>query len=889
MSWLNGARARMALLFSRREAESRMNEEVRFHIEMETERLIREEHLSADEANRRARATFGGVTQHTETLREGHGLAWLGGMSLDIKLALRMLRKNPGLTLVAVVGMAIAVTIGAVMFSAVSAIIDSKLPFAEGERVVAIRNVDTRGLNDARATHLHDLVTWRGALTTVSEIGAYRQVNRNLITGDGHAESFRIAEMSASGFRIARTPPVMGRYLNDDDERPGSASVAVIGEEVWKNRFSGRADIIGHQIDLGDERYTIVGVMPSTFRFPVNNTMWTALRLDPAAFERGHAPSIDVFAKMKADASIDDVRNQLLTIGQRLNAEYPKTHAQLRPRVVPYTRMFIDNPEAAWTYHLVQLLVSLLLLVIGTNVAILVYARTASRMGEIAVRTALGASRSRIVTQLFAEALAMSLIAAGVGLVIAHFVLVDANATISRIQGGRLPAWQVFHITTGVIVYSIVLAIVAAVIVGVVPGLKATGKGVRANLQLIGAGGSSLRLGKTWTFLVITEVAIAVAVLPLSIAGLSRWERFQDARQIAATRQVLSARLSFDNPESGTATDTAARIERFVNLRRDLVTKLEAEPSVAAVVFSSDRPGAENAAGLESDTALIVVGASRVDLNYFTALSIPLLAGRGFEPSDYSERTTAVIVSRSVAGRLFNGASPLGRRIRAAPIEKRPDSNEKPAPWELIVGVVPDFPVDSSTPSPKVYRPLAANTADPLSIALRMKGASAAGFTSRMRELAVATNPLLRIDDVKTLEQTLVDSEAPNRILITVIEAVTLATVLLSAAGIYALMAFTITRRRREIGIRSALGAGARRVLVGVLSRAMVQVGAGIIVGVVIAALMDNSIDGGWTGRRPIVVLPGVAVLMIFISLCASAVPALRALRIQPTEALKSE
>jgi cell division protein FtsX len=475
MSWLNGARARMALLFSRRAAESRMDEEVRFHIEMETERLVREEHLSKDEARRRALVTFGGVTQHTETLREGRGLAWLGGLSLDIKLAGRMLRKNPGLTFVAVIGMAVAVTIGAVMFSAVSAIIDSKLPFAEGERVVAIRNVDTRGLNDARATHLHDLATWREALTTVSELGAYRQVSRNLIAGDGHTEPFRIAEMSASGFRIARTPPMMGRYLNDDDERPGAAFVVVIGQDVWQNRFSGRADIIGHQIELGDVRHTIVGVMPAAFRFPVNNTMWTPLRLNTSSYQRGHAPAIDVFANMKAEATIDDVRNQLLTIGQRLNAEYPQTHAQLRPRVVPYTRMFIDNPEAAWTYHLVQLLVSLLLVVIGTNVAILVYARTASRMGEIAVRTALGASRSRIVAQLFAEALAMSLIAAGVGLVIAHFVLVDANTTISRIQGGRLPAWQHFHITAGVIVYSIVLAVVAAVIVGVVPALKATG------------------------------------------------------------------------------------------------------------------------------------------------------------------------------------------------------------------------------------------------------------------------------------------------------------------------------------------------------------------------------------------------------------------------------
>src|SRR4051812_3685992 len=262
MSWIAATRARLHLLFAGRTADARMNEEIAFHIEMETGRLVREEGLSPDEARRRARVTFGGIVKHSEALRDGRGLAWLGGLSLDVKLALRMLVKHPGLTFVAVVGMAVAVTIGAVSFSGIAAIVDGTLPLNEGERVIGIRNVDTRDNDEGRGTHLHDLATWREAMRAVDELGAYRTIDRNLITADRRSESVRIAEMTASGFRIARVPPLMGRYFDDADERAGASPVAVIGYDVWQTRFTARPDIVGQTIQLGDVRHTIIGVMP---------------------------------------------------------------------------------------------------------------------------------------------------------------------------------------------------------------------------------------------------------------------------------------------------------------------------------------------------------------------------------------------------------------------------------------------------------------------------------------------------------------------------------------------------------------------------------------------------------------------------------------------------
>ena len=928
MSWFDGARARLALLFARRAAETRMDDEIAFHIEMETERLTREERLTPEEARRRALATFGGVTQHKEQLRRGRGLAWLRGLSIDTRLALRMLAKNPGLTLVAVVGMSVAVSIGAVSFSALYTIIDGELPISEGDRVVGIRNLDIRR-GDARRTHLHDLAIWREALTTVPEIGAYRIIARNAITADGRAESARIAEMTASGFRLARVTPLVGRYFRDDDERPGAPPVAVIGFDVWQDRFGARADVVGSTMLLGDARHTVIGVMPKGFAFPVNNRLWTPLQLNPVDYERGSAPDIDVFGRLASGKSVADARRQAATIGQRLAAAYPETHSDIRPRIVSYTKSFLDNPGLSWAFHLAQLLVSLLLVVIGTNVAILVYARTAGRMGEIAIRTALGATRGRVVAQLFAEALALSTLAAGVGLVGAQFALLNIDAVLSRMGGEQLPFWMRFRVTPGVMLYCAGLAVLGAVIVGVVPALKATSGHVRANLQQLDAGRSGMRLGNTWTLLIIAQVAVAVAVLPVAIAGVAAWKRIESAEAALAAKQILTAALVLDDPgmpgqripgkrsvlgkisslgaaKMAAAPDEENRIARFLNLRADLVQRLRAEPGVTDVVFASNAPGGETTIRVVADSARAlprainpvptpdpsgaVVGSTRVDLRYFDAFGIPVLAGRAFQSGDLSSSPSVVMVNRSFAHKVFGNDNPLGRRVRAVPIDREARANAAPrAPWEEIVGIVPDFPVDSTTPSPKVYRPLSLADGGPVTMAVRLRGIAPTAFTNRLRELTAATDPMLRLESIRSLEQTLEDDSAGRRLTIVALELITLSTVLLSTAGIYALLSFTITRRRREIGIRAALGAGPRRLLSSVLSRVTVQIAAGIVLGIGVAALLDRTLEGGWTGRRATIVLPGVVTLMIAIGLLAAVRPARQALRIQPTEALRSE
>jgi predicted permease len=900
MSWLEGARARARLLFARRAAESRMNEEFRFHIEMETERRVRESGLDPEEARRQTLAAFGGVENHKEALRNDRGLAWLNGISLDLKLGLRILVKYPGLTLVGVLGMAVAVAVGAVAFGIIGTVVDATLPLDEGDRIVSIGNIEDGQDNPGLPTHLHDLVTWREELRAVDALGAYRTVDRNLITRDGRPEPVRIAEMGASGFRIARVAPLKGRYFNDDDERPEAPPVVVIGYSVWQNRFAGRPDVVGQTLQLGATTHTVIGVMPEGFAFPINNRVWTPLRLDPSRFERGRAPAIQVFGRLTPNATLEDAQTQLTTIGRRLSVAYPKTHERMRPRVLPYTRSSMDNPEFVWVFHLAQVLITMILVVIGTNVAILVYARTATRSGEIAVRTALGATRGRIVAQLFAEAFLLSGTAAIIGVVAARFVFQQVNARLPQFGAEQIPFWMRFGVSPSVIMYVAGLAILGAVIVGVLPALKATRRHVSASLQQLSpGGGAGMRLGRTWNVLIVAQVAIAVVILPLTLDGIAKLVTRKLAKPAMATQEFVTASLRLDR--DGVGTDDPDAVEgafasRYATLQAELVRRLEAEAGVSDVVVANAIPGDEPKVRMDVDGAAAAsaagfsVGVGQIDLDFFDVFDVPILAGRRFGSADVVPNATAVIVNRSFVQQVLGGADPLGRRVRPAVREDKSVARAEPGPWYEIVGVVPDFPkvVDASVPEPRLYHPMVPGAVHPVTLAVRLRGVAPTSFVDRFRALTVAVDPMLRLGSVGTLDRAVEFERDLDKGIFAAVALVTLSILLLSAAGMYALMSFTITRRRREIGIRAALGAGPRGVLVSVLAKAARQIGIGIVTGVALVLLMQSVATNGMSVRVAVLML-AVAVLMAAVGLMAAIGPARRALRIQPTEALKAE
>lgn len=830
-------------------------------------------------------------------------MAWL-----DVKLGARMLVKYPLLSLVGGLGIAVAIAIGA-SFAAARDTLYATLPFEGGERIVALENWDT-AINNQETQILHDFVQWRDGLESVESVGAFDRSRRNLIAADGAAEPVVVAKMSAAGFEVTRVPPLLGRTLVDEDEREGAPEVVVIGHDVWQERFGGDPRILGRTLQIGTTRHTVVGVMPEGFAFPVNDRFWVPLRADPSDWGRRQGPGIEVFGRLAPGATLESAQAELDAMGRRAAAAFPATHERLVPRVSSYTHVWLDDMEG-WEFPLMQFLVVLLLLEICVNVGILVYARTATRRGEIAVRSALGASRRRIVGQLFVEALVLSGAAAAVGLGIAAVAADRTNAAVdSMAPAGAVPFWLEFGLTSGTVVHTLGLTVLAAVVVGVVPALKATGRRAQSGLQRLAVGASGWRFGRTWTGLIVAQVAFAVAVLPVAASTGWTFLRHGTAGPGFAAEEFLTTWLMMER-QTPPATEAGAYerefLSRYAAAHAELARRLEAEPAVSDVIVSRALPGGEPLIRVEvegvptptgPDGAVRAgstghrVGIGRVDVDFFDAFDVPVLSGRGFDAGDLGPAARAVIVNRTFVEEILGDGDVLGRRVRhvgrggdAAP------GDIDMGRWYEIVGVVSDFP---SSPAPgsgraKLYHAEAPGQLYPLRLTLRVRGGRPAAFAGQLREIAAALDPTLQLPEILPLDDVLGQDQMGMRLTALAIAIVTLSVLLLSAAGIYALMSFTVARRRREIGIRTALGGQRRRILASIFSRALGQLSIGIVAGLAVTGLLDRVTGGELTGGAGAALLAGVAAFMMAVGLLATLGPARRGLRVQPTEALRAE
>lgn len=854
---------------------------------------------------RRARRNLGrgGVPSAGANRRGGPA----GGISmLDIKLGVRMLVRHPGLTLVGGLGMAVAIALGAGSYAIISAAFDATLPFDEERRVVAIELWDSE-INNQEPQILHDFGIWREELESVELLGAWRPVGRNLTTRHGAAGPVSIAEMTASGFRLAGVSPLLGRHLIPEDERPGGAPVVVIGYDAWQNRFFGDPDIVGETVRLGATYHTVVGVMPDGFGFPLYHEFWTPLRAAATPWGPRQGPEVFVFGRLAPGATADQARAELEFLGRRSASASPETHARLHPQLVPYTTQFLDDSgirnARGWQVQVLQLPLLLLLGVICVNVAILVYARTVTRQGEIAVRTALGASRQRIVAQLFAEGLVLSGGAAMLGLVVAAAGLGQIERSLDAIT--FIPYWMNFGLSPGTVLYAAGLSVLAATVVGVLPALRATGR-VQPSLRELG-GGTGMRMGRTWTALIVGQVAIAVALLPPAAHFGEVFFRYGLADPGFPAEEYLTAWLVMDRPErSGEEGEDGDRgfSERLADRLVELDRRLEAEPSVAGVTFASAPEGGMRVRIEVEDLPLPaesssghLVGAHLVDLDYFGVFDLAVASGRTFHSGDLADSATTVVVNESFVNQLLGGANAVGRRIRyakgyrAGGIERLPQG-VRTEQWFEIVGVVADLQgraLEPDAPVAALYHARAPGQIHPASVAVHMRDAAPASFVSTFRNLTTAVDPTLQPREILPLDQVLDVEQRALRLSALAILIVMTSVLLLSAAGIHALMAFTVARRRREIGIRSALGAPPRSILAGVFRRTALQLSGGALAGLVVAGLLDRFSGGQMLGGRATLLLPAVALFMIAVGLLAALGPALGGLRIEPVEALRAD
>src|SRR5688572_21906385 len=412
----------------------------------------------------------------------------VGGFSLDIRLGLRMLRKYPGLTLIGGLAMAFAIWVGAVTFEVATLFVHPTLPLPGGDRIVQLRNWDVEASEEESRT-VHDFLVWREALSSVTDLGAYRDVARNLITSDGVARPVLAAEVTATAFRVAPIPALLGRVLAPADELPGAPPVIILGYDVWRTRFASDPGVIGQSVQLGEMRATVIGVMPEDFAFPVAHELWTQLRPEMLDRTPRAGPAISIFGRLAPGVSLDAAQSELRIVGRRMAAEFPDTHEHLQPGVAPYAKGF-TGPGASDLKIMASIYFFALMLVVlvCSNVALLLFARAATRETELAVRSALGASRSRIVMQLFAEALVLGGVAGVVGLVVAAVALDTWAVTFLEANLGRVPFWIDPSLSPATVFYAACLTVLSAVIAGVMPGLKIT-RALGTRLRQATAGG----------------------------------------------------------------------------------------------------------------------------------------------------------------------------------------------------------------------------------------------------------------------------------------------------------------------------------------------------------------------------------------------------------------
>ena len=672
------ARLRSAWRAVRRgsQLDAEMHEEMRCHVEMQTERLMRERGLDRIEARRQAFVAFGGVEKFKEEGREVRGVQWVDRISLDVRLGVRMLVKYPLLTLVGGFAMAVAIAIGATFFEVISEVLNPAIALEEGDRVVALQDAtNTPGQPQRRV--LHDFLAWRDELRSVQQVSAFRNVDRNLASGSLDPEPVQVAEMTASGFAVARKAPLLGRYLVPDDERDGSLPVVVIGFDAWHRRFAGDPAIVGRTITLGAVPHTVVGVMPQGFAFPVDHQFWTALRTNPSASQRLQGPALFVFGRLAPKVGLEAAQAELTAIGQRAETADPEGYGRLRLTVLPFTRehVEIDRPQIVWALRLVQLLLAALLVVVAVNLAILVYARTVTRLGEIAVRSALGASRRRILAQLFMEALALSSFGAATGLLLSQFLLGWLQSMVVAVE--NVPFWITFELTLGTIGYAFALAVLAALIVGVLPGLKTTGRQLLTPLRALG-GSTGMHLGATWTALIVAQVAIAVAVLPAAVFTVSEVVRMEISGPGFPAEQFVIAKVDVREAEanaSGTVREAIGAQARARQLA--LRARVEAEPGVSAVALSSGVPGFEGGHNIVFDDADAVragsaeVNVLRVEPGIFDVYGARVLAGRTLVAGDADTADQAVVVNHSFVRLLLGDRPGTGPTIRTAQVFER--------------------------------------------------------------------------------------------------------------------------------------------------------------------------------------------------------------------------
>jgi len=893
------ARSMYRGLVHRAEVELEMREEFRHHLAERADDLVRNG-LTPDAAKRRARREFGHEGTHREQAREAMGLASFAQLRfswLDVKLGLRMLPKHPMLNLAAVFALAVGIPVGLAP-SHLARVLEAPLPGDADDRVRAIRHWDP--LSSGVAPTWDDEFTfWAQTLRSFSSLGACRTSVHNLASVDGRAAPAAGAQLSASVFQVLGARPSLGRVFDAGDFAADAPDVVVIGHGLWSSRFGQSPDVLGRTIRIGRNLHVVVGVMPDGFAFPTNEAFWLPLRLASVGGVGGRM-RVQVLGRLADGVSPREAQAELSSQGapplaSAASGNEAGERARLRAEVVPFGLLYLGLPAGGLAsmpeFRFVQALMFVLLLVACGNVAMLVFAGTATRLREIAIRTSLGASRARIVSQIFVETFLLAVIAAGVGVLVFDWALDHVN--LAGLAGeSALPYWLSLGLTLETAVTALAFAAVSATVAGVMPAIAITGRAVAQNIR----GGSRIRFGRVTGALVVADIAVSVAAVGMAFAVSRHATDLQVTNRATGIPASEYLAVELRLPE-GAGAPNSWRV-KLAAAQRELVAALEREPGVRRVAVGDALPRMEHRSrpyeldGVDRapDAPLRWTRLANVDVDFLDALETPILSGRDFLRTDVEEDSRVAIVNTAFVDRVLDGRDPIGRRVRFPTL-----SNTGNASWYEIVGVVGPLGVNvvNADHGEAVYLPAAPGAINPMLMAVHTV-MPPAGLTSRVRELAMAADPDLVmgkaavLSDVRQGDWYLVMGLAVGLVVLVGV------LIALATSGLYAMLSLSVTERTREIGIRAALGASHRALLITILKRSVVQIGLGAVIGLPIATRvvfeLTGTPGGGGSVLQSMAVALGLSMgIVALVGLSSCLVPTRRILAIQASEAMHAD
>ncbi|HKV61655.1 MAG TPA: ABC transporter permease [Candidatus Acidoferrum sp.] len=885
MRWLRSISNRLRYLFSKDAAERETDQELRFHLEREIAQSVANG-MSTEVARRSALLEFGGVEQFKEDCREARGVNRIESLIVDFRYGLRSLRRSPGFTTVCVLTLALGIGANTAIFSMVNALLLHPYNFRDLDSLVRVW--EDRGIDegyDARYIAPADAEDLRSSNDVFEGLTTYGMQSFGL-GAEGDVQPILGCRVSANFFDVLAVPPAAGRVFTTAEERPGTDQVAILSYGSWQRRFGGDPQLLGKTITLNSRVYTIVGIMPKNFDYPVPVELWVPLALTPAEKSDRAQLSLSALARLKPGISVSQVGAVLANFSHRLQQEFPKTNAgrvttvlQLRKELYIFTLPL---------FLLLQAAAGFVLLLACANLANLVFARMIGRQREIALRAALGAGRARLGQLFLSETLLYSS-AAGTVAIAASFASVRALRTSIPVGWTKwVPGWDGIRVDSSVLAFTILAALSVGLFLGLATVLDTSRVELNKTLKETGTGTVTRTKRRVRSTLVVVQVMFALILLVCAGLTIQGFARLANVYQGFEPASVLRIEISL--PEK-TYTDKV----KITNFYQQVLRGTAALSGVQHVSLITNPPASNvdsetTPFTIEGQAALKASEVPSADLQtaspeFFDTLKISSVRGRVFSDADNSDGPHVVVVSRGMASRYWPKGDALGHRIKFGP----PNSAE---PWLTVAGVVGDVRQNWWNPATRavIYRPFAQAPERSMTLLLRT-ASNPTSYVSAVRDVLRRTDPAIPLRGVNTLEEEVADSIAIVRIMGILMGIFGLVALALSSIGVYGVLSESVAQRTHEIGIRLALGADRSDMMKLILGQALKLTGIGLFIAVPCAVAISRAMASFIFGvvSLDITILAGFTVLLLFVALAAGYLPARRAMRVDPMVSLRYE